>query len=199
MAHPILAECQSIDTSPTCPKGKFWVRPHERKRITKDGRVYIQKIKGYCCSPHSVYQKIADEEKISLDHLYFALTIYGEARGENDASKRAIAWVIQNRFSSIFGGNSYQAVVLRKNQFSCWKKSDPNHEKLKHPGKDGTPSDKKSWQKCKEIMEEIRNAPNNKNPIPEVYHYFSGEPKHKWQKNYFDLPDVPHFHFVKFK
>lgn len=118
-----------------------------------------------------------------LDHLYFALNLYGEARGENDPSKRAIAWVIQNHFTKKMGGNSYQAIVLRKSQFSCWKKSDPNHEKLKHPGKDGTPSDKNAWQKCKTITKEVRNASKNKNPIPEVCHYFSGEPKLKWQKN----------------
>lgn len=134
-----------------------------------------------------------------LDLLYFALTLYGEARGENDASKRAIAWIIQNRFSKKMGEKSYQAVVLKKSQFSCWKKSDPNYKKLRHPGKNGTSSDKKSWQKCKIIIEEIRNAPKNKNPIPEVYNYFSGKPKLRWQKKYFDIPGVPHFHFVKLK
>ena len=181
-----------------CPKGKYWVRPHERKRITKNGKEYIQKVKGYCCSSHCIYQKIADEEKIPLDHLYFALTLYGEARGENDKSKYAIAWIIQNRFVKKRGGNSYQAIVLRKSQFSCWKESDPNHKKLRAPGKDDI-SDKNSWQKCKSIIEEVRNAPKDKNPIPEVYNYFSGEPKLKWQKKYFDLPHVLHFHFVKFK
>ena len=191
--------CQPHENSdPICPKGQHWVRPYERK-ITKNGKVYIQKVKGYCCDSHCIYQKIADEEKMLLDHLYFALTLYGEARGENDTSKRAIAWVIQNRFTKKMGGNSYQAIVLRKSQFSCWKKSDPNHEKLKHPGKDGTPSDKNAWQKCKTITKEVRNASKDKNPIPEVCHYFSGEPKLKWQKKYFDLPHVPHFHFVKLK
>ena len=182
----------------SCPKGKYWVKPHERKRKTKDGKVYIQKVKGYCCSAHCLYQKIADEEKILLDHLYFALTLYGEARGENEKSKYAIAWIIQNRFAKKRGGNSYQAIVLRKSQFSCWKESDHNHKKLRAPGKDDI-SDKNSWKKCKSIIEEVRNAPKDKNPIPEVYNYFSGEPKLKWQKKYFDLPGIPHFHFVKLK
>jgi len=183
----------------SCPKGKYWVRPHQRKRISKKGKHYIQQIKGYCCCSHSPYQKIAEVEKMSLDSLYFSLTVYGEARGENDASKRAIAWIIQNRSTKKLGGNSYQKIVLRKSQFSCWKESDPNYKKLKHPGKDGTSSDKKAWQKCKIITKEVRNAPKNKNPIPEVYNYFSGKPKLRWQNHYFDLPGVPHFHFVKFK
>src|SRR5207253_3445521 len=143
------------DDNQSCPKGKYWVKPHKRKRVTKDGRVYIQKVKGYCCTPHNLYQKIADDEKMLLDHLYFALTLYGEARGENDASKRAIAWIIQNRFMKKKGTVSYQKIVLRKSQFSCWKKSDPNHKKLQHPGKDGTLSDTKAWPKCKTIAEEI--------------------------------------------
>jgi hypothetical protein len=65
----------SKDGNQSCPKGKYWVRPHERKRITKGGKVYIQKVKGYCCSSHCLYQKIADEEKIvlrigSIKHLF---------------------------------------------------------------------------------------------------------------------------------
>ncbi len=97
------------------------------------------------------------------------------------------------------GGDTYQEIVLRKNQFSCWRISDPNHEKFKNPGKDGTVLDKKAWEECKLIIEDIKSAPQSKNPIPEVYHYFSGEPKLKWQKKYFDLPHVPHFHFVRLK
>jgi hypothetical protein len=89
--------------------------------------------------------------------------------------------------------------VLRKSQFSCWQKGDPNYEKLQHPGKDGTSSDKEAWNKCKIIAKEAQNAPADENPLPEVYHYFSGEPKLKWQKNYFDLPGIPNFHFVKLK
>src|SRR5579862_6752526 len=89
----------SNDTTPTCPKGKYWIRPHQRKRTDKNGKIHIEQVKGYCCSCHSPFQKIADEEKLPLDHLYFSLTLYGEARGENDAGKRAIAWIIQNRFS----------------------------------------------------------------------------------------------------
>ena len=78
-------------------------------------------------------------------------------------------------------------------------KGDPNYEKLKHPGKDGTPADKTAWEACKIIMEQVQHADQRKNPLPGVYNYFSGPPKLKWQKNYFDLPDIPHFHFVKLK
>ena len=88
MNHSILNDKISIQS---CPDGKYWIRPHDRKRIDKHGRVYVQHVRGYCCCSHSIFQKIADEEKLPLDHLYYALTVYGEARGENDISKRVIA------------------------------------------------------------------------------------------------------------
>jgi hypothetical protein len=119
------------------PQRKYWVPPYKRKRIDKNGKTHVEQVKGYCSLYRTPFHKIAEEEKISLDHLYFALTVYGEARGENDASKYAIAWIIQNRFKKTTV-NTYQKVVLRKTQFSCWNKKDPNYEKLTHPGKDGS-------------------------------------------------------------
>ena len=43
---------------------------HTRKKVTKAGQEHI--------------------EKIPSKHLYFSLTVYVEARSENDSSKRAI-------------------------------------------------------------------------------------------------------------
>jgi hypothetical protein len=117
---------------------------------------------------------------------------------ENNASKYAIAWIIQNRFKKT-NDNTYQKVVLRKTQFYCRNKKDPNYEKLIHPDKDGSSADKNAWEKVKIIIKDVMHAPKNQNPLPEVYNYFSGKPKKKWQVHYFDLPDVPSFHFVKFK
>ena len=189
---------KQAETPPSCPAGKYWVRAHTRKRISKNGVPYEQHIKGYCCCHHSIYQTIADEEKLPLDHLYFALTVYGEARGETDTSKRMIAWIIRNRFTKKEGKDPYQKIVLRKSQFACWTKGDPNYEKLKHPGKKDQ-VDKAAWEKCKIIFEAVRHANENENPTPHVCHYFSGPPKLKWQEHYFDLPNVPNFHFVKLK
>lgn len=62
-------------------------------------------------------------------------------------------------------------------------------KKMQTPGKDGSKADKNAWQRCKELYEEIQNAPETENPIPGVCHYFSGppNPKHPWEKNYFNL------------
>ena len=102
-----------------CQAGKYWISPHERKRINKIGKPYIQHVKGYCCCYHGPYQKIAEEENLPFDHLFFALTVYGEARGENAVSQKAIAWIIRNRFNKKKFGDSYRNIVLKPSQFSC--------------------------------------------------------------------------------
>ena len=180
-----------------CPKGKYWVSSYKRKVVGKNGKTHIEIVKGYCSSYRTPYHKIAAEENISLDLHYFALTIYGESRSENDASRRAIAWIIQNRFDRS-KSKSYQKVVLRRTQFDCWSKSDSNYERLQHPGqKDAI--DKIAWQEIIKIAKEIQHAPKNQNLLPKVYNYFSGNPKKQWETHYFDLPGIPNFHFVRFK
>lgn len=83
------------EKKPSCPEGKYWVRPHDRKKTTKQGKVYVEHVKGYCCCYHGPFDHMAEDEKIPTQHLYFSLTVYGEARSENEASKRAshyFAW-----------------------------------------------------------------------------------------------------------
>lgn len=53
----------------------------------------------------------------------FAVTIYGEARGESDEGKLWVAWVIKNRAlknKPYWGGNSIKNVCLHELQFHCW-------------------------------------------------------------------------------
>ena len=194
------SESSLISPAKSCPGNKYWVRSHQRKKTDKHGKVYVERLNGYCSCYRAPYHKIALEEKIPLDHLYFILTIYGEARNQPDSTKRAIGWIIRNRLKKGWG-ESYREIVLKKDQFSCWKKSDPNFYNLQHPGEDGLP-DKLAWQSCKIIAEEVHNAPDKDNPIPDVCHYFSGDPdvkKHPWEKNHFELPDFPNLHFVILK
>ncbi len=64
-----------------------------------------------------------------------ARTVYGEARGERSiVSLEAIAHVILNRAHNKAGKwpTSIKKVILQKNQFSCWNKSDPNYEVIKN-------------------------------------------------------------------
>ena len=67
-----------------------------------------------------------------------AFTIYGEARGETDAGKIAVAHVILNRFNKAKQnknkakqfGSTIKEVCLKKWQFSCWNPNDPNLDKI---------------------------------------------------------------------
>jgi len=69
------------------------------------------------------------------DILVVAGTIFGEARGESLQVKLAVGLVIRNRVQSpvTWWGNSWKKVCLKKWQFSCWLKQDPNREKILEP------------------------------------------------------------------
>jgi spore germination cell wall hydrolase CwlJ-like protein len=76
------------------------------------------------------------------DEDILARTLYGEARGEGIDGIEAVACVIMNRFKArkwftgyvIENGQKVPSVAqtcLKKWQFSCWNKNDPNAEKIK--------------------------------------------------------------------
>jgi N-acetylmuramoyl-L-alanine amidase len=70
-----------------------------------------------------------------VDILIGALTIHGEARGDTQEGRTAVAHCILNRMSKkswwgkdVAGHDDHTmaAVCLKPWQFSCWNKSDPN-------------------------------------------------------------------------
>jgi spore germination cell wall hydrolase CwlJ-like protein len=71
------------------------------------------------------------------DLVTLAKTLEGEARGEPDDGKAAIAWVIRNRAQQhhhapglVGKPGAIAAVCLAPWQFSCWNTSDPNRKYL---------------------------------------------------------------------
>lgn len=80
-----------------------------------------------------------------FDLLYAARTVWGEARGETQAGKVAVAWVIRNRFESEkwFAGATIKDTVLKPYQFSCWNENDPNRVEVLN-----VEFDNKDLQKC---------------------------------------------------
>lgn len=67
----------------------------------------------------------ADDERLIL-----ARTIYGEARGESQIGKEAVAEVIMNRVASKRYPDTVKEVCLQPWQFSCWNPNDPNRTKI---------------------------------------------------------------------
>jgi len=57
-----------------------------------------------------------------------ARTIYGEARGESDLGKLAVACVLRNRIKLGRWGHTPAAVCMANMQFSCWNQNDPNRK-----------------------------------------------------------------------
>lgn len=67
----------------------------------------------------------------TFSDMVAARTIYGEARGELDDGKRAVAHVIRNRAANPTRyGATPAGVCLAKMQFSCWNPDDPNRRLL---------------------------------------------------------------------
>lgn len=62
------------------------------------------------------------------DFLILAKTIYGEARGEIEEGKIAVACVVLNRARK--RGQSVTRICLAPQQFSCWNRDDPNYRKI---------------------------------------------------------------------
>lgn len=71
------------------------------------------------------------------DVLTLARTIYGEARGESTAGKKAVACVIMNRYKSKkwFAGKTIAETCKKPWQFSCWNQNDPNCKKIENATK----------------------------------------------------------------
>ena len=70
-----------------------------------------------------------------------ARTIYGEARSEGTEGMEAVACVIMNRYRAekwytgyrFYGGKRIPDVAetcLKRRQFSCWNRNDPNYVKI---------------------------------------------------------------------
>ena len=88
-------------------------------------------------------------DSIDVDIDILARTIYGEARSEGTEGMEAVACVVMNRYKShkwfcgyvIKDGAKVPSVAqtcLKRFQFSCWNKNDPNLPKIKRV----TPEDK---------------------------------------------------------
>jgi N-acetylmuramoyl-L-alanine amidase len=82
---------------------------------------------------------------LTRDQDILARTVYGEARGEGDMGKVAVAFVVCNRAEiaaryvaaaqrphPLFGNGTPASACLVPWQFSCWNASDPNCEKLRN-------------------------------------------------------------------
>lgn len=68
------------------------------------------------------------------DILTLARTVWGEARGESDAGKKAVICTVLNRFKSgrWYAGKTIAATCRKPWQYSCWNIDDPNRKKMEN-------------------------------------------------------------------
>lgn len=90
---------------------------------------------------------MADTDQFS-DVEILGKTIWGEARGELDLGKQAIACVVMNRAEkpTWWGGPDARSVCLKPFQFSCWNPNDPNYPLLLN-----TPANDPIYPHCLEL------------------------------------------------
>lgn len=104
-----------------------------------------------------------------------ARTIYGEARGEaSDKAREAVAHVILNRIRDRYDRwpKTIAAVVLQKNQFSCWNTNDPNYILVKNVTfKD--PEFRKAHQIARRVLQ-------SKDPLRGANHFHTVDVQPSW-------------------
>lgn len=68
------------------------------------------------------------------DIIILAKTVYGEARGEGEDGRLAVAHVVLNRFKSRrwYGRGTIAETARLPWQFSCWNANDPNLAKIQN-------------------------------------------------------------------
>ena len=79
------------------------------------------------------------ERQREKDIYTLAMTIWGEARGESLAGKKAVACVVMNRYKAKkwFTGQTIAETCTfcvkgsKYHQFSCWNENDPSYLKMK--------------------------------------------------------------------
>ncbi|MBI4442600.1 MAG: cell wall hydrolase [Acidobacteria bacterium] len=97
--------------------------------------------------------------------ILLAMCLFGEARGEDDRTRRAVAQVVLNRARHphrVFGSRrdagqveNLRRVILKPWQFSCFNPDDPNYAKLLRPLDYEEPA---VWARCLECAREALAA-----------------------------------------
>lgn len=129
-----------------------------------------------------------DDEKV------FALTLYGEARGEPIEGQISVANVIMNRFlDNSHEYKSIKDVCLKPFQFSCWNINDPNRDLLLKKAIEIDYTNDPILKQCKWIVEGIINREIIDNTKDAHYYMVTSEFKNdppSWVKNPNDIMEV---------
>ena len=90
--------------------------------------------------------------------------VYGEARGESDEGKKAVAWTVINRHKK--SGKSIQFEATKKSQFCCYS---------------GEMKETNARDKCKQIADDAIKGINS-DPTGGATFFYSGNNVPSWAK-----------------
>jgi spore germination cell wall hydrolase CwlJ-like protein len=122
-----------------------------------------------------------------------ALTVYGEARGEGDQGKIAVAWVIKNRADNPrWWGSNISEVCLKPSQFSCWNPGDPNRKLLEAPRTRRTKAFSGCWYT---VFHVLRGVPED--PTDHADHYCTLSSSPHWAKGKSPVATIGNHHFYR--
>lgn len=127
--------------------------------------------------------KVQISEELSEEQFYLAATMWGEARGEGKTGMAYVGHVIKNRADAGFRGNDIKSVVLKRKQFSCWNRNDPNRPKLNLEYLENTTGEEKiRWEQAKKLSGYILNG--SKDYTNGALHYHARSVTPNWKNDY---------------
>ncbi|MEQ9486045.1 cell wall hydrolase [Coleofasciculus sp. F4-SAH-05] len=112
-------------------------------------------------------------ESLANDIDILARTIYGEARGESDQGKEAVAWSVINRVNyaqargGYWWGNTIRDVCLKPWQYSCWNRNNPNRPVILN-----VTASNSVFARCLKIAEDVI-ARRISTPVDDATHYYA--------------------------
>ena len=125
---------------------------------------------------------ITSDYSNDTDQEILARLIYGEARGQSDEEKAAVAYTTINRANDgkKWNGESIKGSALTPQQYSCFNSGDVNLAKLKDPMHD----DPKAFKNCLKIAYEVLNTDKYSNLNQGQTNYFNPNfANPNWAKN----------------
>ncbi len=125
-------------------------------------------------------------EKVRAERIHvIRQTVFGEARSEGKPGMRVVAHVIMNRWAAqeIRYGRGVRGVALKRKQFSCWNRGDPNRKAILNVEKlDHDSLDYQRWIEAGEIAQKVYDGELRDNISGATFYHTTGMVAY-WRKD----------------
>lgn len=136
------------------------------------------------------------ELEILEEYKLLAGLIYGEARGETESGKRAVAWVVKNRAKKGgWYGHSINSVILKPWQFSCFNMNDPNREKIIAQINSSKPNE--DFKICLQVAKDVLGGLTIDETFGATHYYNPAICNPTWAKTMIETAKIGNHKFLK--